>query len=142
MTIGTLLDERGGTVITIDASAPVGEAVRLLADSRIGAMPVLRAGELVGIFSERDIIYGLKDHGAAILEWPVERVMISPPVTITREQSLLGALALITRRRIRHLPVVEGGRLIGIVSIGDLVKQRIDRIEKEAEALRDYIAQA
>jgi CBS domain-containing protein len=142
MTIGALLDDRDGSIITIEATASVAEAIGLLAERRIGAMPVLRDGELAGIFSERDIIYGLKEHGAALLEWSVEQVMTSPPVTVERSQSLIGALGLITRRRVRHLPVVEDGRLIGFVSIGDIVKQRIDRIEREAESLRDYITHA
>lgn len=142
MTIGSLLDDRNNEVVTIESTASVGEAVRILAERRIGAMPVVRAGELVGLFSERDIIYGLKDHGAALLDWTIDKVMTAPPVTVDRAQSLLGALGLMTRRRVRHLPVIEGGRLIGFVSIGDLVKHRIDRIEREAEALRDYITQA
>ena len=90
--------------------------------------------------SERDVIYSLRRDGAAILEWPVERVMTRPAITVQSSLSILAGLSLMTRRRIRHLPVVEGDRLIGFVSIGDLVKARIDHVESEAEAMRAYIA--
>lgn len=139
MTIGALLEERNGEVVAVEVGTPVKDAVASLADRRIGAMPVLDDGQLVGIFSERDVIYGLRRDGAAMLDWPVERVMTAPPVTVERNHGVLAALGLITRRRIRHLPVVENGRLVGFVSIGDLVKRRIDGIEREAMALREYI---
>lgn len=139
MTIGALLEERNGEVIAVEAGISVGDAVARLADCRIGAMPVMDEGQLVGILSERDVIYGLRRHGAAILDWPVERVMTAPPVTVERSHGVLAALGLITRRRIRHLPVMDNGQLVGFVSIGDLVKSRIDGIEREANALRDYI---
>lgn len=139
MTIGALLEERDGEVVVVETGTPVGDAVARLADSRIGAMPVMDDGQLVGIFSERDVIYGLRHNGAAMLDWPVERVMTAPPVTVERSHGVLAALGLITRRRIRHLPVMDNGRLVGFVSIGDLVKSRMDGIEREAMALRDYI---
>lgn len=140
MTVGAIMASRDWDVVTVPLGTPVTEAVKLLADKRIGAVPVLDAdGRVAGIMSERDIIYHLRSDGAVMLEWPVERVMTSPAVTITRDMTVLGALAMITRRRIRHLPVVEGERLVGLVSIGDLVKRRIDGIEQEAAAMRDYI---
>ena len=111
----------------------------MLAEYRIGALPVLRGGKVAGVFSERDVIYCLKSDGAAVLDWPVERVMTAPAITVTNDVTVLTALSQITRRRIRHLPVVEGDRLIGIVSIGDLVKYRMDQIEQEAEAMLSYI---
>src|SRR3546814_3639507 len=106
----------------------------MLAEYRIGALPVLREGKVAGVFSERDVIYCLGTDGAAVLDWPVERVMTAPAITVTTDISVLAALSQITRRRIRHLPEVEGDRLIGLVSIGDLVKYRIDRIETEARS--------
>ena len=143
MTVAAILATRDWDVVTVPVGTPVTEAVKLLAEKRIGAVPVLdRDGRVVGIMSERDIIYHLRSDGAAMLEWPVEKVMTSPAVTITREMSVLGALAMITRRRIRHLPVVEGDRLVGLVSIGDLVKRRMDGIEQEAAAMREYIQSA
>jgi CBS domain-containing protein len=98
------------------------------------------AGETVaGIFSERVVIYCLDREGAAALDRTVGEVMTAPAVTVTPEESVLGALALMTQRRMRHLPVLQRGRVIGLVSIGDLVKYRIERIESEAEAMRAYI---
>lgn len=139
MTVAAILATKGGEVECIDADSRLAQAVALLAERRIGAAPVTRGGEVVGILSERDVLYCLQRLGAEVLGAPVAEVMTSPAVTVTRDQSILGALALMTKRRLRHLPVVEGGRLIGIVSIGDLVKYRIDRIEAEAEAMRAYI---
>ena len=106
--------------------------------ARSGSAPCRwsRAARIVGIISERDVIYCLRDHGAEVLDWPVSQVMSSPAITAEPEIGVLSALALMTQRRIRHLPVVEGGAIRGIVSIGDLVKYRMERIEAEAEAMR------
>lgn len=143
MTVAVILAARNWDVVTVPLGTPVAEAVKLLAEKRIGAVPVLDAdGRVAGIMSERDIIYHLDSDGAAMLDWPVEKVMTSPAVTIRRDMSVLGALAMITQRRIRHLPVVEEDRLVGLVSIGDLVKRRMDGIEQEAAAMRDYIQSA
>ena len=142
MTIGAIVTNKGDAVINIAADATVREAVELLATKRIGALPVMNGSEVAGIMSERDVIYCLRSDGPAILDWPVARVMTAPAITVTRDVAVLAALSQMTQRRIRHLPVVEGGSLIGIVSIGDLVKFRMDRIEEEAEAMRAYITSA
>ncbi|HEX8257669.1 MAG TPA: CBS domain-containing protein [Allosphingosinicella sp.] len=142
MTIGAILGGKGDEVVSVGCETIVRDAVARLADKRIGAMPVLREGEVVGIISERDIINCINTDGAAMLDWKVDRVMTTPPITVTREVSVLAALSMMTKRRIRHLPVLEGTSVIGIVSIGDLVKYRIDRIEQEAEAMRAYIQSA
>lgn len=139
MTIAAILDSKGSEVATIAADADVRQAVELLGEHRIGALPVVDGGSVTGIISERDIIYCLKDSGAEVLDWPVSRLMTSPAITVEPHTPVLNALAMMTQKRIRHLPVVEGGSLKGIVSIGDLVKYRIERIEREAEALRTYI---
>jgi CBS domain-containing protein len=139
MTIAAIIDGKGHEVVSIDAATSVRDAVSVLAEMRIGALPVTRDGKVAGIMSERDIIYCLRSDGAALLDWQVERIMTSPAITVTRDVHILSALSLMTKRRIRHLPVVENERLIGIVSIGDLVKYRIERIEQEAEAMRVYI---
>jgi CBS domain-containing protein len=102
-------------------------------------LPVTRSGKVVGIMSERDIIYCLASDGAAVLDMTVEDVMTAPAITVTPDVQVLAALSQMSRKRIRHLPVVEGDKLIGIVSIGDLVAYRIARIEQEAEAMRAYI---
>lgn len=139
MTITTILGDKGHEVVTIAAEARVGDAVALLAERRIGAIPVVADGRVVGVFSERDVIRSLADGGAAALDAPVSVAMTAPARTVGSAEPVLGALSLMTQRRIRHLPVVDGDALIGIVSIGDLVKHRIDRIESEAAAMRDYI---
>ena len=139
MTIAQILSARDGTVHQCTCDATVRDAATLLAERRIGALPIVRDGEVVGIFSERDLVYRLNSDGPAILDQPVEQAMTAPPITVTSDTPVMAALSLMTRRRIRHLPVVEGTTLIGFVSIGDLVKYRIDKIESEAAALRDYI---
>jgi CBS domain-containing protein len=139
MTIAAILQGKGADVLSIEADLTVRDAVSLLAERKIGALPVVRGGEVAGIMSERDVIYCLKSDGAAILDWPVSRIMTSPAITVERDHQVLSALSLMTRRRIRHLPVVEGNRLVGIVSIGDLVKHRMDKIEQEAAAMLEYI---
>ena len=142
MTIAAILSSKGSEVATIGAENRVSEAVASLGERRIGALPVVEGDQIVGIMSERDVIYCLRDHGAEVLDWPVSRVMTSPAITAEPVTPVLSALGLMTERRIRHLPVAEGGRLIGIVSIGDLVKYRMDRIEAEANAMRSYIQSA
>ena len=139
MTIAAILQSKGAEVLTVDVAASVRDAVALLAERKIGALPVVRGGEVAGIMSERDVIYCLRTDGAAILDWPVERIMTAPAITVERGHDVLAALSLMTRRRIRHLPVVEAGRLVGLVSIGDLVKYRMDKIEQEAAAMLTYI---
>ena len=142
MTIAAVLRSKGNAVETIGADSTLFDAVRKLGENRIGALPVVDGGRIAGIMSERDVIYCLKDHGPDALEWPVEKVMSSPAITATPDTDVLAALALMTQKRIRHLPVVEGGEIRGIVSIGDLVKHRMERIEAEAEAMRAYIQSA
>ena len=142
MNVQVILGDKGTEVATIAADATVADAVKLLGERRIGALPVVEGDQVSGVMSERDVIYCLKDHGSEALTWPVSRVMSSPAITVDPGTPVLNALALITQRRVRHLPVVSGGRLVGIVSIGDLVKHRIERIETEAAAMRDYIQSA
>ena len=140
MTVRAIISGKGGNVTSISPDATVADAVKLLATYRIGAVPVTDASGVVGIFSERDVIYGLEREGATALDKRVGDVMTSPALTVDMDAPVMAALSMMTRRRIRHLPVVEGGAMVGFVSIGDLVKHRIDKIEAEAAALRDYIA--
>ena len=142
MTIARLIAGRDQQIVHCSPQETVGEAARRLAENRIGAMPVVTHGEVIGIFSERDLVRCVADHGSGVLDWPVDRVMSSPVETVDPQTPILAALATMTQRRMRHLPVVEGGEIRGIVSIGDLVKHRIERIEAEAEALRTYIQSA
>lgn len=143
MTIAAIIRGRENRVLSVASETPVRDAIRLLAENRIGSLPVLRDGKVVGIMSERDIIYCLASDDAAMLDWTVEQIMTSPAITVTKDVQVLAALSQMTHKRIRHLPVVEDdNRLIGIVSIGDLVAYRIRHIEEEAEAMRAYIQSA
>ena len=142
MTIGRLIQGRDAAVVTCSVDTGVSDAATLLAERRIGALPVMDGDTVVGMFSERDVIYGLRERGAQVLSGRVGEVMTAPAVIVEPGTSVLAALSLMTRRRIRHLPVVENGAMIGFVSIGDLVKHRIDQIEAEAEAMRSYIQTA
>lgn len=142
MTIAAILKSNARDVVTLAPDATVGEAVVLLARNRIGAAPVMADGAVAGIFSERDVIHVLEAEGAAALDRRVGAVMTTPVLTVDPAEAVIGALSLMTQRRIRHLPVVQAGALVGFVSIGDLVKYRIDRIEADAAAMRDYIQSA
>lgn len=142
MTISAILERKGRNVTRISADSTVREAVALLAEKRIGALPVVEGEDVVGILSERDVVYVLSSDGHSVLDWPVSKAMTSPPITVSTDVPVLGALSQMSRRRIRHLPVVEEGNLVGIVSIGDLVQYRIERVEQEAEAMREYITSA
>lgn len=142
MRIERLIEGRGTSIISCRADTCVRDAITLLAERRIGALPVVEDGMVIGVFSERDVIYQLRDGGPAILEKKVGDVMTAPAITVEPDTEVLTALSLMTKRRIRHLPVVQGTKMIGLVSIGDLVKSRIDSIESEAEAMRAYIQTA
>ncbi len=143
MTIARVIARKPSTeVFSVSADITVQECVAVLSARRIGAVPVMDGQRLVGIFSERDLIYCAAKEGSAALDRPVREVMTADPITATPDVSVLEALALMTKRRIRHLPVTQDGLLIGLVSIGDLVKFRIDSIEQEAEAMRIYIQSA
>lgn len=142
MTIATILSGKGHEVISVTAGQSVGEAVAILAERRVGALPVMDGARVAGVFSERDVIHAISAHGAAALACSVGEVMTAPAITVSPAEPAIGALSLMTRRRVRHLPVVDKGEVIGVVSIGDLVKYRIDRIEADAEAMRSYIQSA
>jgi len=143
MNIARIIASRGPSdIIACDCTTPVAEVVRTLASKRIGALPVLREGRVVGIVSERDVIYRLADHGGGCLDLPVEAIMTSPAVTVEPGTTVDEALGLMTRRRFRHFPVVEDGQLVAFISIGDLVKHKMDEVTHEAEALRQYITVA
>jgi CBS domain-containing protein len=142
MTIAAILRNKGDEVVEVSTQESVLSVVKLLAERRIGAVPVVDGGRVVGIFSERDVVYRLGREGPSVLDAPVGSVMTAPAVTTAPDTTAIGALSTMTKRRIRHLPVVVEGAMIGFVSIGDLVKYRIDRIESEAAAMRDYIQNA
>ena len=142
MSISHIVANRDHTIISCTAHDTVQVAAALLADKRIGALPVMEGESIVGIFSERDLLYCIARDGADVLPRTVGEVMTSPAITIDLGADALKALSLMTRRRIRHLPVMNGQKMVGFVSIGDLVKYRMERIEAEAEQMRDYITHA
>ena len=140
MTIGAILTGRTGAVIAARKDDSVRAVVDLLAQNRISAVPVVEGNAIVGIFSERDMVRLISSYGPDALDRSLDEVMTKSPVTCDSRMAVIGALSLMTQKRIRHLPVVDDGALVGFVSIGDLVKYRIDHIEAEAAAMRDYIA--
>jgi CBS domain-containing protein len=142
MRIAEILNNKGSDVLQVAPDATVLSVVAMLAEKRIGCVPVVENGEVIGIFSERDVVYQLAQSGHSMLESLVRDAMTTPAVTIASDTPIISALSLMTRRRIRHLPVVDEGEMVGFVSIGDLVKFRIDSIEAEAAAMRSYIQSA
>ena len=143
MIVKTILSEKGTSVSTIEPTANVADAARLLAEHRVGALVVIGAGgRVVGIISERDIVRALARHGAGALQLPLTEVMTRKVVTCTREESVSVIMERMTAGKFRHVPVVEAERLVGIVSIGDVVKLRLAEMELEQTALRDYIQTA
>ena len=143
MIIGAILKGKGTEVVSVGLADTVLFVARVLSERRIGAALVRDAGgALLGIVSERDIVRGMAAHGPGTTGLAVEEFMTRELVTVAPQTLVTHALALITRRRIRHLPVLEGEKLVGLVSIGDLVKARIDEAEQEAEELKAYVAAA
>lgn len=143
MNISSLIEGRASSdIISVTVDQAVRDAVKLLASKRIGALPVMSGGRVAGIFSERDVIYRLAEEGSACLDLTIGEVMTSPAITTTTDTPILDALSLMTKRRIRHLPVIDGEAMCGFISIGDLVKARLDEIQHEAEAMREYIQTA
>ncbi len=141
MQIENILQSKGTVVHTVSAGAPLSEAVRLLNAHKIGAVVVVDAkGKVEGILSERDIVRRLEEDPAKLLASPVRAAMTTRVITATKAHSVSDLMELMTRHRIRHIPVVEGTTLVGIVSIGDVVKRKIEETEQEALALREYIA--
>lgn len=138
MKVEAILQAKGSRVATVAPETPIATVVYMLRRERIGAMPVSPDGnEVTGIVSERDIVWGLAEHGTQILDWQVERLMTHPVKSCKPGDTIKSVMAEMTRSRLRHLPVIEGGRLLGIVSIGDVVKNRLDELELEASVMRD-----
>ncbi len=143
MNVEAILKTKGHHVATVAPEAAVSDAVRRLHDLGIGALVVSVDGaRLDGIVSERDIVRALADHGVATLDMRVAELMTRRVVTCTPKDTIADLMAEMTRRRIRHLPVVEQGRLVGLVSIGDVVKNRLEEMEFETTSLRQFIAGA
>jgi CBS domain-containing protein len=143
MTVARILAEKGSSVVTVSPDRTLEEVIQILADKRIGALVVARTdGSVAGIISERDIMRALARHGAATFDAPVSDHMTADVTTCGRSATLDEVMTLMTDGRFRHVPICEDGRLIGLVSIGDVVARRIASVEAEHQALRDYITMA
>ncbi|QDZ00831.1 CBS domain-containing protein [Nitratireductor mangrovi] len=143
MLVRTILADKGGDVVTIAPERTVGEAVSLLAEKKIGAVVVTKGGgKIAGILSERDIVRMLAAEGAAALQQPVAGAMTAKVKVCNEDHTVNDVMGIMTAGRFRHLPVERDGVLAGIISIGDVVKRRIEEIEHEAEEIRNYIATA
>jgi CBS domain-containing protein len=138
-TVRHLLDRKDRALFSIEPEDPVLEAIRMMADHHVGALLVMRGSELAGILSERDYARKVVLLGRSSAETPVWQIMTSPVVTVSRDSSIQDCMRLMTERRIRHLPVVEQGRVIGMISIGDLVKAVIEEQQQTIEQLQSYI---
>jgi CBS domain-containing protein len=139
MRIADVLRTKGGAVATITPETSVSGLLNELALHNIGAMVVVSTDGVVGIVSERDVVRKLHEHGADLLKLPVAEIMTTMVATCTPADTVDHLSALMTNKRVRHIPVLENNRLVGIVSIGDIVKQRMEELESEQQALQDYI---
>jgi CBS domain-containing protein len=135
-----LLERKGKDVWAVDAATPVLEAIKVMAEKHIGALPVTRHGELVGVVSERDYARKVILLGRSSADTPVAQIMSSPVVTVSPAEDVRHCMELMTERRIRHLPVLDGGRMVGVISIGDLVRAVIEDQEQTIEHLERFIA--
>lgn len=142
MTIARLIAGRSQQIVSCAPQDSVRDAAQRLSDRRIGALPVIDADRVVGIFSERDLLHCISRHAESALDMAVGDMMTAPPITAEPHTTVLDALEVMTLRRIRHLPVLDGSRLVAFISIGDLVKYRLELIENEAQSMRDYIRTA
>jgi CBS domain-containing protein len=143
MIVKNILASKSGNVVTIEPTADVAAAVKLLTERRIGAVVILGADHrIVGILSERDIVRALAEHGPTVLNEPVGQVMTRNVMTCSEDDTIGELMDRMTTERFRHIPVVQQEKLIGIVSIGDVVKSRVEEMDHEAKVLRDYIQTA
>jgi CBS domain-containing protein len=142
MTVRSILDSKGHQVLSVEPDANLSAAVKILGGKKIGAVLVMSAGRIEGILSERDIVRVLSERGAAVLEEPVSGVMTRKVVSCRQSDTVAAIMEMMTLGKFRHLPVVEDGKVVGLISIGDIVKRRVQEYETEQEALRDYIKTA
>ena len=141
MLVSALLKIKGGDVATIEPEMLISDAVSVLFEERVGALVVSEDGMLVnGILSERDVVRSLATKGCDLMDQPVKTIMTANVIYCTKDDLVSDLMRLMTEHRIRHLPVVESGVLCGIVSIGDVVKNRVEELQTEADAMREYIA--
>ena len=142
MTVRSILDSKGHQIMSVEPDAKLAAAVKLLAERKIGAVLVMAQGKMEGILSERDIVRVLGERGATVLDEPVSNVMTKKVVSCKQSDTVSGLMEMMTLGKFRHLPVLEDGKVVGLISIGDVVKRRVQEYETEQEALRDYIKTA
>lgn len=142
MTVRSILNTKGHHIVSVEPDAKLAAAIRLLAEKKIGAVLVMNQSRLEGILSERDIVRVLGERGAGALEAPVSEVMTRKVVTCKEADTVAELMETMTTGKFRHLPVIDNGKVIGLISIGDIVKRRVQEYEAEQEALRDYIKTA
>lgn len=142
MNVGKILEKKGSEVIALEDSCTVLEVAKLLGERRIGAIPIMRNKQLCGIISERDVVRGLAIRGGAVLADGVGSLMTKSVITCGVDDTVQQLMVMMTERRIRHVPVIDGGEVKGMISIGDVVKERMQETEQEAEALKAYISSA
>src|SRR5215470_6550185 len=142
MTVRAILDSKGHHVLNVEPDAKLAEAIKLLSERRIGAVLVMSQGRIEGILSERDIVRVLGERGASLLDEPVSAVMTQKVVNCRPNDTVSAIMEMMTLGKFRHLPVVDGERVVGLISIGDVVKWRVQEYENEQEALRTYIKTA
>lgn len=141
MNVKTILNEKGNDVVTVGPSATVADVARVLRARHIGAVVVVDdSGRIIGIIAERDVVGAIADHGASCLDQPISDVMWSNVYRCTEDMTVDNLMQMMSARRARHIPVERDGRLVGIISIGDVVKAHIRAIENEAEHIKAYIA--
>jgi len=142
MTVRAILDSKGHQIVSVEPDAKLAAAVRMLSERKIGAVLVMSQGRVEGILSERDIVRVLGERGARVLDEPVSAVMTRRVVSCRQSDTVAGIMEMMTLGKFRHLPVLEEGMVVGLISIGDVVKWRVREFENEQEALRDYIKTA
>lgn len=142
MTVRSILSTKGHQIISVEPDAKLAAAVKLLGEMKIGAVLVMNQSRLEGILSERDIVRALGERGAGVLEEPVSQVMTRKVVTCKETDTVAELMEMMTTGKFRHLPVLDNNKVVGLVSIGDIVKRRVQEYEAEQEALRDYIKTA
>ncbi|WP_448031148.1 CBS domain-containing protein [Bradyrhizobium liaoningense] len=142
MTVRSILNTKGHQIVSVEPDAKVAATIKLLGEKKIGAVLVMNQSRLEGILSERDIVRVLGERGAGVLEAPVSEVMTRKVVTCKETDTVAELMEMMTSGKFRHLPVIDNGKVVGLISIGDIVKRRVQEYESEQEALRDYIKTA
>ena len=142
MSVRSILESKGRDIVTVQPDMPLSAAIKILSERRIGAVLVIGDGGLQGILSERDVVRVLGERGAGVLDEPIRAVMTSKVITCGESDSVAEIMEVMTSGKFRHLPVIEDDAIVGLISIGDIVKWRVREFENEQQALQDYIKSA